>query len=352
MKTKYFHGFDLLRGLAAFSVFFSHAAGMYNIDKPFYIAIFSDGHAAVILFFVLSGFVLTYNNLFVEKFNLINFITKRLFRIYPMFIVSICIAFILKEFFYNELNVVNTSEWFKSLWDSQIDAKLFFQTILMVIPNFNHSAINPVIWTLIVEVYASFILPLFIVVLRKNLFYILIFTILLFLSPYIFNIAQLHYFFIFYIGSLYAKYFKEINTICIGQLKNITIIAVAMYLFGIYKMNYNFIIDYFISDYIIAMGSIGLMIVVVNAHSIINIASREYSKYIGKISYSFYLLHFPILLTLVSLLSNTLELHTIIIISFISTLFVSKITFEKVELRGIQLGKKIITYVRNKRESV
>ncbi len=69
--TQRYEELDSLRGLAALSVFFSHMYLMFNESMvstflfeygPF--RAFIAGSEAVILFFVLSGFVLVYSVLF------------------------------------------------------------------------------------------------------------------------------------------------------------------------------------------------------------------------------------------------------------------------------------------------
>ena len=105
----------------------SHSLGVYDM-KQFPLTLFSDGQAAVILFFVLSGFVLMYQSLNAQ-YNSYAFIIRRFFRIYPAFIFSIIFALILKEYFFVQENLNSTSEWFRSIWQHPVDTVLTKQMI-------------------------------------------------------------------------------------------------------------------------------------------------------------------------------------------------------------------------------
>jgi peptidoglycan/LPS O-acetylase OafA/YrhL len=99
---------DALRFLAAFSVFLFHffsdlKSFVPNIEhNTFYksITVFtSKGLLGVNLFFVLSGFLITYLILFEIKhkkhFNLKHFLIRRTLRIWPLYFIIICIGFLL-----------------------------------------------------------------------------------------------------------------------------------------------------------------------------------------------------------------------------------------------------------------
>jgi peptidoglycan/LPS O-acetylase OafA/YrhL len=68
---------DGLRGLAAFSVFLGHAS---ILGVP--AGVWSDGGAAVALFFVLSGFVLA-RSLLANPQSYGQFVRRRILRLYP-----------------------------------------------------------------------------------------------------------------------------------------------------------------------------------------------------------------------------------------------------------------------------
>jgi peptidoglycan/LPS O-acetylase OafA/YrhL len=102
-NTVYFKNLNGLRFIAAFSVLLAHIEllkslhGFSNInDFAFYQN--TNGHIGVILFFVLSGFLITYLLLKEESENKIislkNFYIRRILRIWPLYFLMVIISFI------------------------------------------------------------------------------------------------------------------------------------------------------------------------------------------------------------------------------------------------------------------
>lgn len=80
---------EAVRGAAALYVFLVHFIFMYFIDRTSIFSIlFSFGQEAVILFFLMSGFVIQYSYI-KNKSNFKTYFKKRFFRIYPLFLISI-----------------------------------------------------------------------------------------------------------------------------------------------------------------------------------------------------------------------------------------------------------------------
>lgn len=333
-QKKYFHEFDFLRGLAAITVFMSHSLGVYDI-KQFPLTLFSDGHAAVILFFVLSGFVLMYQSLNTQ-YNSYAFLIRRFFRIYPAFIISILLAYFLKEVIYDNYRVYI----FPEIWLNEFSLDLLFKTLLLIGPSFDSKVINSVIWSLIVEMRVSIIFPIFILLFKKvdDFKILLAILILIILIPlFIQNISLFQYIPIFYLGALYAKYFHQINRF-IANFKVIYFLII-LYFFGNYSTHFNIENKYLI-DLIISIGSLFIMVAFTSFVLTQKISKFNFSTLIGKTSYSFYLLHQPILLTLVSVFYFT-NSFLMILSSFFITIIISYIILKVIELPFVQLGKKL-----------
>lgn len=108
----YFNGLNALRFVAAFLVLLQHAAtltakrGWPNLSSY---SFFSNGHNAVIFFFVLSGFLITYlllkevaqtNTVQIKRFYL-----KRVFRIWPLYYLLVAIGLLVLPFLLNNFNI-------------------------------------------------------------------------------------------------------------------------------------------------------------------------------------------------------------------------------------------------------
>lgn len=109
MRTNsiYFKNLNGLRFIAAFSVVLAHTEllkslhGFSNInDLAFYQN--TNGHIGVILFFVLSGFLITYLLLKEEsdngKISIKHFYVRRILRIWPLYFLMVLISFIVYLF--------------------------------------------------------------------------------------------------------------------------------------------------------------------------------------------------------------------------------------------------------------
>ena len=90
------HGnnFDAIRMMAALTVLYSHHFALTSQAEPSFLGLYSWGGAAVIVFFVISGYLVTsswYNDPNVLRFSL-----RRFLRIWPaLTVVVICTAYVL-----------------------------------------------------------------------------------------------------------------------------------------------------------------------------------------------------------------------------------------------------------------
>ncbi len=174
---------ESLRGLAALIVIFTHFAfafypAMVNgpdgsvvhsrfeqlvLESP--LNLFINGQFAVICFFVLSGFVLSYAY-FTRSTDLVSAAIKRYFRLAPVAFVSVILAYFLMKFnlYQNETAaLLSNSSWLQQFWQNDlglIDA--LWQGILgtfVVQPTI--LSLNPVLWTIYYELIGSLIVYAF-----------------------------------------------------------------------------------------------------------------------------------------------------------------------------------------------
>lgn len=135
-KRVFFKNLDSWRFVAFFSVFLFHGLNTSQpliLNNSIYIylrKIFSHGHLGVDLFFVLSGFLITYlllveeQNTELKKYHTLNFWGRRILRIWPLYFMVIFYAFVLFE---PLIKIITNKE---SLENANIFYYLFF------IPNF------------------------------------------------------------------------------------------------------------------------------------------------------------------------------------------------------------------------
>lgn len=367
---------DSLRGLAAIAVMFLH---MYEILPGNYLSkllfefgplrLIISGGESVVLFFVLSGFVLSkpfYTN---KQIGYFSFITKRICRIYIPYILAIFVAFICREMFYME-SISNVSEWANSFWKQPVNIEVIKEHILLV--DTFLSNIDPVVWSLVHEMRISLIFPLLMFLLVRVNFKIgivlsVLLTIISILGFYIFrpadtgteHIITIHYTAMFVIGALLAKYTPRIKNILISLSK---MARVAIFSFGVMIYVYihpSFVIKHFlfsninpfyrtvIDSWSVTVGASIIIMIALSSRSLSSILRNKLITFLGKISYSLYLIHVVILFTCLRALYNLMPIWSIYLIALVLIFTVSSIMYILIEKPSIKLGK-ILTQSNSK----
>lgn len=353
---------DSLRGVAAMSVFLSHYLGafspqgtVYTILRTSILGVCFNGHASVIFFFVLSGFVLSlpFINNPQRPLKLVEFYVKRVLRIYPAYVVILIIALCLKFYVFEPQGMASFPLWIKSFWtwgSNSDTTKEIIRAFMLIGPKFNHDLIDPATWSLVVEMKMSLFLPFFILIISKFNFR---FNIVLFLilNVMIYN-GPMEYLGIFYVGILLAKYrhiliarFEKFN---LGILLVMTLVALLLY-----NSNYEYFkldpppgeyLKYFLRDYVIAIGSILIIVIAMAKMRVTSFFEKRPFIFLGDISYSFYLVHMPVLFTVCSIFSNKsmLSLVEIFVTALVVNLLISVLVYNFVEIPFQKLAKSLV----------
>ncbi|HEX9059981.1 MAG TPA: acyltransferase [Clostridia bacterium] len=376
LKSERYHQLDSLRGLAALTVFFGHAVLMINYDNIFNLFhntalhIFWDGAAAVVLFFLLSGFVLTlpYVKEQDKSIEYFPFLIRRIFRIYPAYIAALALSLILKIFLFNRAGISDFGSFVNQFWGWKTGDLTFsslVRHVIMIGPNFERGEIDPIIWSLIVEMKISVIFPLFIFFTKKinKLWVGSVVLILSLVFGYLSGKYLINYFPtltqdiflylpVFIFGSLLAKFhvliIVRVKKLSRAQKLGLIVLGIILYssrfslhFIGISYNNYNYVV------------SLGVAIIIVFSLSSVTakkLLTLKPVKFLGDISYSFYLFHFPIIMTVISIvyrkfhsvrLSFAISLFIGIIVSYLGYRFV-EVPFQSV---GRSLSKKAKTLV-------
>lgn len=374
--NKRFEQLDSIRGLAAFSVLLHHVALAASIPvitilttgfSPF--RVFTNGQSAVVLFFILSGFVLSlpYLNGSQAKYKV--FITKRFFRIYIPYIVSVVLAIFLC-FLVSEGGIQEMSDWFNKSWIYPINFHLLLEHIIMI-GNFNTDAFNNVIWSLIHEMRISIIFPILGYILIKYKWYSTLgicFGLSLisglnniynFETSYGNNTSfldTLHYSSMFLIGGLIAKNKDFLLRIYINLSKSLKFILIFLgfisytYYGGVKAISEKINISPYseiLGDYSIAFGVSLIIIISLGSKNITKYLVIKPFKFLGEISYSLYLYHLIVLTTLVYLLHGIIPIWLIYLLTIIISIIVAKISYNYIEIPAIRIGQKVIFHRYN-----
>ena len=138
----------------AINVFFMH---MWCIDKPYESSLkpwlfFCSGHESVILFFILSGYVLT---LAQNKANTpyVHYTVKRILRIYPAYYISMIFG-ITAFLFIKPIKLIEYTAGFNSDFPSIVLDKMTIINAILLVKH-SGSPINGPVWSLSCEMLIS-----------------------------------------------------------------------------------------------------------------------------------------------------------------------------------------------------
>jgi peptidoglycan/LPS O-acetylase OafA/YrhL len=373
---------DSLRGLAALSVLFYHYlivlntttqnikpdtfAQIINFANHSPLRIFWGGYEAVVMFFVLSGFVLSLKFYTPAKMKYIPFLISRFCRIYLPYYVAITIAIFL-DISFSKHGIESLSSWFNSIWIFPITIGTVINHIFLI-KYFGYGQINPVLWTLAMEMRISLIFPFLIALIKYSgwkttlaVGLILSFTyyFLAYSNPKDFISIPIDYFYtfafvnMFIAGALIAKN----HTMIVKRLSSLSpILKACLFISGILLFSFRywstsfanpFIYQWF-SDVCITLGAV-ILILAALWGNLSSILSQKIVHFLGNISYSVYLYHSIFLLALIYLFYPRLSIYLIWIPAAILTLIASYLSYKYVELPSIKLGRILINKMDGKR---
>ncbi|MDR3606662.1 MAG: acyltransferase [Oligoflexia bacterium] len=351
---------DSVRGLAALSVLFSHYNLSFGLPKSVEklmtntpLHIWWDGFAAVSLFFVLSGFVLSIRffgegKIRLAEFNYRKYTIARFFRIWlPYFFVFVSSLLIWLAFKRSWTTLPPQSEWFHDLWNDFGTPLNLFQESALVLRG-GH-AVVPQAWTLTVELIVSLFVPLGARIASIHAIWIFIPEILVmyFLKNPLFLIH-------FALGILLAKIYCQRK-----QWLRENISRGFWPILGVGLLLYTFrfsVAPYFPSLvpknriwYFTGIGSFVILACIVSNDRIQNILNHDTLRFLGRISYSLYLCHFAVIIAFAPAFISFMNSAGIrnanlawllgLVATLAVTLAASTIVERWIEKPSIQLGK-------------
>ncbi|MEQ1733513.1 MAG: acyltransferase [Bacteroidia bacterium] len=144
-KTTPIYSLNWLRGIAAVLVCLYHfKAYVWHNETPNLVLQFiSYGHLGVIMFFVISGFIIPYslynNNYSITNFT--QFLAKRTLRIEPPYIITIGLIILVKYYIFTRISGI----------PFVLDTKQILLNVTYIAPFVNVEWINVIFWTLAIE---------------------------------------------------------------------------------------------------------------------------------------------------------------------------------------------------------
>lgn len=346
---------DALRGLAACVVVLGHYRSVPKIGpvwlddtllySPCFIAVCAG--PAVVLFFLLSGFVLSlpYNRVTPPSYR--SFIVKRFFRIYVPYVVALGFAVLGASYFHDIKG--NYSGWFLGQWSRPVDPWLVIQHLLFL-GQYNTMAFNSPIWSLVEEMRISILFPLFCpLILRLPVVAAIALVPFLSIMEHFFHMFHfmmmcprlLHHMGMFVLGIVLAKHRKEIRQ-WINSQSAFRYAGLIILTFVLLRLTVTFFfINDILEDWIAEMAAACLIVLSVGENHVSRFLRRAIPQFLGHISYSIYLIHIPILLFLIHVFHGSISLTWLFAPFILFTLLLSSIFYRLVELPSMQTGRGI-----------
>jgi len=344
---------DSVRGIAALMVFVGHYMNWEFAESHTMkvASIFFNGNDAVSFFFVLSGLVLAYPYVQLDKgLDIGKFYVARVFRIFPAYWVALLI-----NTAYSTRYEIRSRQ---GLLDIFILNKKEFWNEALLIRGFNHFYIPG--WTLTIEMCSSFLMPFLILIPMRNRKLLPWLLLASFLCINITGIFLVH----FVLGVYIAYYFKEIQADGFKQTKaykyRVPLLLIAALFFVLRQIDRAsplgstliYTMDSLKVDFFILSGLAAFIFLVFLIHS--KKAQRFFEHpvliFYGKISYGVYLMHWVFVwamgdnwaLKLVPLFPNKyVAFFTVLFVCFVLTTISATLLHYIVELPFIKLAKRL-----------
>ncbi|EUJ33808.1 acyltransferase [Listeria floridensis FSL S10-1187] len=342
---------DSLRGIAAVTVIATHFAETFQ-EESLAKEIFQPlGRSAVIFFFLLSGIALSLalknkSNFSWQEYGA--FLVKRFCRIYLPFLAVIILAECLFLGF-EPTGIAGLSSWFNAE-GTTLQWHVFFENIFMVGNDVDR--IDPVIWSLIVELRISIVFPLFYYFIKnKGIkwaagFVILAFglgTVVLFAIDQQFMLGQtIFHLGFFIIGIVLALHWDAVWAFSRNQKIAVTAFSMVLYLHVIVLHLVGINLPQVFSDVVISIGCVGILLVCFQSKKAQNFLVQPIYLFLGKISFSIYLVHCVVFIPWIYLLYDTIPSIFVIELLSLPLIFAAAyLSYVLIEKSALQLGRKL-----------
>lgn len=362
---------DSIRGLAALAVINEHFVIAYGLPckqmlcqrildySPLHI--WWDGGAAVSMFFILSGLVLSLKYFCLSEapalgsLQLSSYFIGRLFRIWlPYSVVVLVSIFLYQHTLETPIlqTLLSPSDWVNNLWRSHALSYEDMASELFLLKLPPSIVLLPQGWTLSIELVISLLLPIGLLLVDRGINWLVFFTLFLVfflgISPFLVH---------FLLGLMIARYYKRIfSYLSIRVWLRRLFFFVGLILYGVG----NTIPKVFAENFIWIATGIGASFIIIYVISSIRMQGVLLVcglRFIGKVSYSAYLIHMAVLICITPYLLSTLELiisnfNELWITGWFLTLivvqFLSGMLYYSLELPSIRLGRWVINFINAK----
>ena len=353
---------DAIRGIAACIVVLWHFYQSLTPESlpawirwsmectPLYILI--SGTESVMLFFLLSGFVLSlpfHRN--PNRLGYRSFLVKRIARIYLPYLAALLLAVLGNAWFHG----LALNSWFMETWYHPPRLTTVLEHVLFL-GNYDYYAFNTAFWSLVYEMRISVVFPfLCILVIRIGWFRAILVAVGFAVSSLILRIGGIpgqttetfKYISFFVVGILLAQYAQPIRELLVRTPKILRFAAI-----GLCVLSYSLahLLPGSAKDVLILVGASGFIVAGLSEPSVSKALKWPIFQFLGRISYSIYLLHGTILFLLIYTFYQRIPLEWLFLPLLMSVVVASTIFYYLVEKPSIQLGHYLAKVLGSSKE--
>jgi peptidoglycan/LPS O-acetylase OafA/YrhL len=360
---------DSLRGLAACSVVLGHFASAYVNETVIWhgsklgllrygvTMMFTSGHQAVLLFFLLSGFVLSLPAVNNKPQRYHVFLIRRFFRIYVPYLAGLALSVLGNLCWHGPLGL---SRWADHTWAQPVHWRAVLHHILFF-GQYDQAQFNTALWTLIIAMRISIVFPLLCyIVLRVkpwisialvivNSIAVTYFQIKVGFNAYELTLNAAGY---FVIGILLARHKTKLITWASSLSKGTGAIymAAALLVYWYGALTTQVIAKVLLKvhnprllgiDWVSGFGAVLLIVLSLGYAPFSRVLLTRFPQFMGKIFYSVYLVHGTVLFALLHALSGRIPPAVIFLIYIPMALLLSMIMYKLVEKPSMDFGRRI-----------
>ncbi len=351
MKVRHPHIPELqsIRGIAAAIVLLHHSSFLFATTPHFrfWSEVVLNAHAAVMLFFVLSGYVLSRSlsgpELDLKRIG--EFYVARAFRIYPALWLACFIGLMYLAFLHFNIPTLHFSNWYLAFFRS-------FPSPEQILVNFTlgrePAAIVPPSWSIFVEMIGSLALPAFVIANREKLGPWLFFL-LVALAAITASNVKIGY--LIYLAEFFDRRprlpIPRPSQALLRESPGALLCLVVVQFFRLLSPDWRFEQKYVAFTPALVESIFAAGVVLCVAVRPVAFLRSPFLVWLGDISYSLYLVHFILMSALAKIIGaipapvNVLAI-ALMLATFAVSIPLAWLAYSFVEKPGIALGKKLI----------
>lgn len=306
-----------MRGIAAAIVLFHHFTHMYYPDvltgtdlRSVLVYPLIAGHESVMFFFLLSGFVLSLPYIRGKSQPYFIFIRRRILRIYGPYLGALALALAGCAMWHNRLR---TTGWAAGTWFEPVTLSSVGQHVLFI-GNYDYSRYNTAFWSLVYEMRISIVFPfLFFAAGKLGTKYTVpaigICTFIGVRASESKFFVTFEYAGIFLLGVLLAKNIARLKALY-DRMSASQRIVLALVSFLFYVGGRRIAATgplWHLGDMPVVLGAAGFLIIGLHSAMARGVLNSKLPAFLGRISYSLYLIHGTVLFAMASVLRHKIS---------------------------------------------